>query len=303
MVHRIIARLVPLFPKKFIWLFSCKYIAGSTLTDALKTVRRLGKQKIECTIDFLGESIASREQAIEYQQHYLLTIEETAKANLNASFSLKPTMFGLLWNEDFCYRSIRDIVIAAMHCGLFVRIDMEDSQCTDKEIGLFERLYKEFPDHVGIVFQSCLKRTLLDIKYIKSIAIPGHRPNIRLCKNIYRESPDIAYQSKQDIRNHFLQCLGYMFEHNIYLAIATHDNYLVDKAVDLLKLYNKSFVDYEFQMLLGVTPKLRTRLVSEGHTMCVYVPYGEQWFQYSSRRLQENPHMVWDIIKSLFIRN
>jgi len=300
MIQRIIAQTVPFFPKKIVWLFSKKYIAGENLEDALKTIGKLHKINITSTIDVLGESIASHEQALNCQLLYLQTIEEIRKAKLHSTFSLKPTMFGLLWDEDFCYTCIRKIVMTAQQSNFFVRIDMEDSQCTSKEILLYEKLYMEFPANVGIVFQACLKRTYSDLHYLKSFAKKENGLNVRLCKGIYRETPDIAFLKKQEIRDNFLQCLEFMLENKIFAAIATHDSYLISKSIQLLKLYDKTRADYEFQMLLGVRPKLRTHLVNEGHSMRVYVPYGIQWFQYSARRLQENPHMVWDILTGIF---
>lgn len=294
--------MIPFFPKKFIWLFSRKYIAGEKLGDAFRVIKELNKQHILSTIDILGESVTSREQALEYQKCYIETIALIAKAQINSTFSLKPTMFGLLWDEDFCYRCIRDIVKTAHQYRYFVRIDMEDSNCTSKEILLYEQLHREFHDNVGIVFQSCLKRTYSDLQYIKSITTNEFPPNIRLCKGIYRETPEIAFQKKHEIRDSFIQCLEYILANNMYAAIATHDKILIQKSIHLQQQYNRTTNDFEFQMLLGVTPRLRSKLVNEGYPMRVYVPYGEQWFQYSARRLQENPHMVRDIIMGMFIR-
>jgi proline dehydrogenase len=302
MIHRLIARIIPFLPKKIVWLFSKKYIAGESLEDAIKTIKDLDGMHISSSIDLLGESIDTRDQAMNYVKQYLHSIEQIRKTNLYATYSLKPTMFGLLWDEDFCYTCIKKIVKCAQQWNYFIRIDMEDSQCTSKEILLFERLYKEFPDNVGLVFQACLKRTISDLSYIHQISIPDHRPNIRLCKGIYRETVDIAFQKKQEIRDNFMLCLKFMLDKKFFAAIATHDNVLINKSIGLLKQNKKNRSDYEFQMLLGVCPNLRAELVNQGHPMRIYVPFGEQWFQYSTRRLLENPRMIRDILLALFLK-
>jgi len=302
MIQRIIAWILPYLPKKFVWLFSRKYIAGEKLEDALNTISDLHRQNISSTIDILGESIVDSDQALKYQKQYLQTVEQIGRANLPSTFSVKPTMFGLLWDEEFCYTCIREIILSARQYNNFVRIDMEDSQCTTLEIELYERLYREFPSDVGIVFQSCLKRTYSDLQLLKNMASDECPPNVRLCKGIYRETPEIAFQEKQEIRDNYMLCLEFMMENNMFSAIATHDEFLINNSIQLLNKFNKSGRDFEFQMLLGVTPNLRKQLVNQGYPMRVYVPYGEEWFKYSTRRLQENPRMVRDIIVGIFSR-
>lgn len=301
-MQRIIAWILPFLPKKFVWIFSRKYIAGNQLEDALYTISVLQKLNISSTIDILGELVLSSEQALEYQKQYLHTVEQIGSANLPSTFSVKPTMFGLLWDEEFCYTCIREILVLARQFNYFVRIDMEDSRCTSKEISLYKKLSEEFPGNVGIVFQSCLKRTFADLQYINSIANKKYPPNIRLCKGIYREPPEKAFQKKQEIRDNFILCLEYMMANNMFAAIATHDEFLIDTSIQLLTQYKKTNKDYEFQMLLGVIPKLRSQLVSQGYPVRVYVPYGKEWFNYSTRRLKENPYMVRDIVVGIFSR-
>lgn len=302
MINRLIARILPFFPKRFIWIFSKRYIAGESIEDALKVVAELNGNHIMATIDILGESIDNREQAEAYQKLYLDTIERVVQAKLNASFSLKPTMFGLLWDYDFCYNRIHQIVEKIKEHGCFIRIDMEDSHCTQLELNLFTSLYKEFGSAVGIVLQACLKRTLTDIAFLARINSSEHPVNIRICKGIYDEAKTIAYKTREDIRKNYLLCLESMLTSGLFPAIATHDKKLIRRCLELLAKYWKSHADYEFQMLFGVTPRLRAKLVEAGHSLRVYVPFGEQWLNYSTRRLQENPRMVRDIIVALFVR-
>jgi proline dehydrogenase len=289
-------------PRKLVWIFSKKYIAGETLDDAVRVCRDLNKLGILITIDLLGEFITRLEQADENKIAYLKIIERIQKENIKGNYSLKPTSFGLLIDEEACYRNIREIVAKAAAFNNFVRVDMEDSQCTDMEIRLFRRLHQEFPRHVGLVVQAYLKRTLDDLRNMKDIHSPEIPLNFRLCKGIYVEPAEIAYKDYHEINNHYLEDLEYMFQAGYYPGIATHDKPLVEGAYRLIDKYKVTKTDFEFQMLYGVTPELRKSIVDKGYRMRVYVPFGQDWFGYSTRRLKENPKMASHIIKALFIK-
>jgi proline dehydrogenase len=301
MIHRMIAYFLPFLPERFVWLFSKKYIAGKDLASAVACIDELKTENIIPTIDVLGESVNSREEADQYLDNYLQAINAVQINRKESSFSLKPTMFGLHWDPEFCYESVHKIVALAASKKSFVRIDMEDSSCTDPELKLFRKLYLEFPAHVGIVLQSYLKRTLDDIDYLNTFSDPEHPVNIRLCKGIYIEPKKIAFRKKQEVRDNFIRSLRRMLEHGFYPALATHDKKLVRPCLELIREFSLTPDQYEFQMLLGVTPRLRKELLKEGHRMRVYVPYGENWFKYATRRLQENPNMVWDILAGIVI--
>lgn len=303
MINKLIAWVIQFLPERFVWIFSKKYIAGKKFSDAAKVVKLLNSKGIVATIDVLGEFLDNREQALRFQKKYFNTIDASAKNKLITSVSVKPTMFGLLRDFDFCYDTIRGIIIRAQDSGFMVRIDMESSDCTDLELMLFKKLYSEFPANVGLVLQSYLKRTYSDLEKLTKISIAEHPLNIRLCKGIYIEPANIAYKKKKEINTNFTRCLEFMLDNNIYPAIATHDKSLIQNCLSLISQYKMNKDDYEFQMLYGVTPLLRDSLVSDGHTMRIYVPYGEHWFNYSTRRLKENPHLVRDIILGFFVRN
>lgn len=302
MFNKLIAAMLPYFPKKFVWLFSKRYIAGKKIEDAIRESKKLNEDGIMVTVDLLGEFITKIEQAEANKNEYLEIIETFESEKIDGNYSLKPTMFGLLIDEEVCYNYIREIVALAAKHGNFVRIDMEDSQCVDKEIKLFRRLKKEFPINVGLVFQAYLKRTLDDIKALEDIHTEDNPINYRICKGIYVEPPEIAYKKYHEINEHFLEDIEYMFQKGMYPGIATHDKPIVEGAYELIEKYNVPKEKYEFQMLYGVTPELRKSIVAKGHRMRVYVPYGEQWFAYSTRRLKENPKMAMLIIKALFFR-
>jgi proline dehydrogenase len=302
LLNKAIAGILPLLPKKFIWIFSKRYIAGEKLNDAVIATKKFNSNGIKASIDLLGEFQTNPEKFEYYKNEYLRIIEESDRNNLDTTFSLKPTMFGLLTDVQECYLKIREIVKKAADKNYFVRIDMEDSGCTDPEIDLFKKLHALFPENTGLVFQSYLKRTINDLKTLHEFNTNNTPLNIRLCKGIYIESGEIAYLKHDEINHHFMADLEYMFQNNFYSAIATHDKDLIRGSLDLIKKYKIPKSGYEFQMLYGVTPELRTSLADEGHPMRVYIPYGKDWFNYSTRRLKENPRVMSHLIKALFIR-
>lgn len=302
MFNKLISHLLPFMPRKLVWLFSKKYIAGETVDDAIRVCHEMNKGGMMITIDLLGEFITRLDEAKAYKEMYLSIVDRVEAEHINGNYSLKPTMFGLLIDEEVCYRNIREIVARAASFNNFVRVDMEDSQCTDREIQLFRRLIKEFPKNVGLVLQAYMKRTMKDIKDLKDLHSADNPLNFRLCKGIYVEPEAIAYKKYGEINEHFLRDLEYIFREGIYPGIATHDRPLVDGAYVLIDKYRVPKEKYEFQMLYGVTPELRKSIVEEGHRMRVYVPFGKDWFGYSTRRLKENPKMASHIIKAIFVQ-
>lgn len=300
--NRIIAALLPLMPKGMVWLFSKRYIAGQTIDDAIEASLKLNNSGNMVTIDLLGEFITKLEQARENKKEYLNIIDTVERQDIDGNYSLKPTMFGLLIDAEACYHNIREIVEKAASYGNFVRIDMEDSQCVDLEIELFRKLKAEFPKNVGLVLQAYLKRTLNDVKNMQDMHSADNPINFRLCKGIYVEPESIAYKKYHEINQHYLEDLEYMFQQGIYPGIATHDEFLVEGAYELIEKYKVPKENFEFQMLYGVTPALRKSIIDKGYRMRVYIPFGKDWFAYSTRRLKENPRMAQDIIKALFVR-
>jgi proline dehydrogenase len=302
MFNKFIAAILPWFPKKFIWIFSRPYISGETIEDAIRVSKDLNSKNIKVTLDVLGEFISTPEEAELNKKEYLNLIDISCKNEIDGNFSLKPTSFGLLIDKNVCFNHIREIVAKAASYNGFIRIDMEDSPCTDNEIDLFRRLKTEFPGNVGLVVQAYLRRTLKDLGDMIDLNNSDIPLSYRLCKGIYVEPETIAYKKHDEINHHYLEDLEFMFRNKIHAGIATHDKSLVEGAYKLIEKYNVPKNMYEFQMLYGVTPKLRENIVNEGHTMRVYVPFGKQWFGYSTRRLKENPKMASHIIKALFYK-
>jgi proline dehydrogenase len=302
MFNKLIAGILPYMPKKLVWQFSKEYIAGETLEQALAVAKSLNEEGILTTIDVLGEFIENLNEAEANKKEYLQVIESAEKEKINGNYSLKPTSFGLLIDKEVAYQHIREIVAKAASYNNFVRVDMEDSPCTDLEIELFRKLKAEFPKNVGLVLQAYMRRTLNDIKNLSDLHSDEIPLNFRLCKGIYVEPANIAFKKYEEVNHHFLADLEYMFEHKMYPAIATHDKPLVDGAYALIEKYKPAKDKYEFQMLYGVTPALRKSIMDNGHRMRVYVPFGKEWFGYSTRRLKENPKMASLIIKALFYK-
>jgi proline dehydrogenase len=302
MFNKMIAKMLPHMPQKFVWIFSKRYVAGKTLDDAIRHCKDLNAQGIKVTLDVLGEFIKTLDEAEANKNEYIEVIETAQKNKIDGNFSVKPTMFGLLIDKEVCYKHIREIVAKAASYNNFVRVDMEDTQCTDMEIELYRKLKKEFPKNCGLVVQAYLKRTLKDLENMMDMHTKEVPLNYRLCKGIYTEPAELAYKKYEEINEHYLEDLDFMLKNNVYPGIATHDKPLVEGAYKLIEKNRVTKDKYEFQMLLGVTPELRKSIIEKGHTMRVYVPYGTKWFAYCTRRLKENPKMAGMIIKAVFVR-
>lgn len=302
MLNKLIANILPHMPKKLIWVFSKRYIAGETIEEGLLASKLLNEKGIEVTVDLLGEFIKTLGEARENRDQYLEIINRFTRENVVGNFSLKPSMFGLLLNKEVCYNYIREIVALASEKNTFIRIDMEDSECVDMEIEIYKKLQIEFPKNVGLVLQAYLRRTPKDLENLNTLNSNLNPANFRLCKGIYIEPEKIAFKDYQKVRDMYLNNLEYMFKNKMFAGIATHDKYLVENAFHLIEKYKVEKNMFEFQMLFGVTPELRQSIVDKGFKMRVYVPFGKQWFKYSTRRLKENPKMASEIIKALFVR-
>jgi proline dehydrogenase len=272
-----------------------KYIAGETLDDALATVARLNSEGTMATVDVLGEFVRSTEVARAETKTSIRTLEEMQQRRLEGNLSVKLTSLGLEIDNEFCYQNIREVVARANELGLFVRTDMENSPYTDRTIAIQRRLREEFPNNIGIVLQAYLRRTESDVR-----ALAAEGANFRLCKGIYVEPESLAFKGREEIQQNFLTCLGIMFDHDCYVGIATHDDVLINGARRMIKERGVSRDRYEFQMLLGVRDTKRRELVAEGHRLRVYVPFGEDWYGYSIRRLKENPAVAGHVFKALF---
>jgi proline dehydrogenase len=282
-----IVRLLPAVPRPVVRHISSRYIAGSELGDASVTVRSLNEQGKLATIDVLGEEITNEEETQVIARAYEEVLAEIDRRHLDSNISVKPTALGLDLDVSLCRQNLRQLVHRARVRGNFVRIDMEDASTTDATLRLYREVRGQGPENVGIVLQASLKRTLADVDSLADL-----KPSVRLCKGIYVESPDIQFRDFHAVQVSFVSALEALFDSGCYVGIATHDDWLLREARRIIEERALPPEAYEFQMLLGVRPELGDALVKEGHRLRIYVPFGSYWYEYSLRRLQENPSIA-----------
>jgi proline dehydrogenase len=298
LLDRAIVRVLPAVPRPVVEKLSRRYIAGSTLVEACRVVSALNGEGEMATIDVLGEEITRRDEASALLAEYEDVFETIEREGLDSNISVKLTGLGLNLDHEFCRDNIAELVREAAKRGNFVRIDMEDSSTTTETLEIYRELRSQGLDNVGVVLQGYMKRTLADIAELADL-----RPNVRVCKGIYVEPDEIAYQEFETVRLNFVEAVGALLDAGAYVAVATHDDWVIGEALTLIEERGLAPEEYEFQMLLGVRPELGDELVREGHRLRIYVPFGRQWYEYSLRRLQENPkiagYIALDTLKRL----
>ncbi|HVU77755.1 MAG TPA: proline dehydrogenase family protein [Gaiellaceae bacterium] len=280
LLDRAIVRLLPAVPRPLVQRLSSPYIAGPTLEDAVRVVRRLNAKGKLATVDVLGEEVATPDEARAIAGQYHDVLARIDEENLDANVSVKLTGLGLEVDRDLCRENLESIVADAAARGTFVRIDMEDSSTTDRTLELHRELRDGGHENLGVVLQAYMRRTMSDLRGLE---------NVRLCKGIYVESPEIAYREYDAVRANYVRALEALVAQGTYVGIATHDEHLIGEALRIVGDAGLPRDRYEFQMLLGVRPDRADELVAAGHRLRVYVPYGTHWYEYSVRRLQENP--------------
>jgi len=298
LLDRALVRVLPAVPRPVVKKLSQRYIAGPDLADACRVVAGLNRDGKMATIDVLGEEITSRDEASALLAEYEDVFETIEREDLDSNVSVKLTGLGLNLDRDFCLENVATLVRDAAKRGNSVRIDMEDSSTTTDTLEIYRRLRAQSLDNVGVVLQAYMKRTLMDIASLAPL-----RPNVRVCKGIYVEPPDVAYQEFETVQINFVEGVEALLEAGAYVAVATHDDWVIAEVLTLLEERGLAPEEYEFQMLLGVRPELGDELVREGHRLRIYVPFGRQWYEYSLRRLQENPkiagYIALDTLKRL----
>jgi proline dehydrogenase len=283
LLDKAIVRMLPAVPRPVVRRLSERYIAGATVDDAVRVVRGLNARGKMATVDVLGEDVTNADEARAIAGQYHDVLARIDDERLDSNISVKLTGLGLELDTELCKENLEAVVADAAARGNFVRIDMEDSSTTDDTLRIYRELRLEGHENLGVVLQAYLRRTLHDIDGLD---------NVRLCKGIYIEPPEIAYREFEAVRANFVRCLAALLDRGAYVGIATHDEFLVEEALRLVHERNLDRDRYEFQMLLGVREDRADQLVREGHRVRVYVPYGQQWYQYSIRRLQENPKIA-----------
>ncbi len=313
---RMIVGITIRMPRWFVRWISRRYVAGTTLSDAVKVMKRLDREQACFTIDVLGEEISNLDEATFFLEEYQRVIKAIVKNNLDANLSIKPTAFGLLIDKEVGMSNIEKLVRDAEEHDMFVRLDMEDHRVTEDTIQVVLDLHSNGITNVGCVLQGRLYRTIADINSVAKELGPA--ADYRICKGIYLESEDIAHASRPAIIAATNDCIDALIASGAYLAVASHDYPVINHTLKALesagmgphkadvrdnaaKQRNNKGPGYEFQMLLGVRGPLRRKLRKEGHRTRVYIPYGEKWYEYSIRRLRENPTIATQVMKAILM--
>jgi proline dehydrogenase len=295
LANQLILSFIRALPKPLVKRFATRYIAGEELDDAVRVVRAINSQKMMGTMDVLGENVSTREESLTAVRECEEVLHSINKNHLDANLSIKLTQFGLKIDKEFCRTNVKRLLEIASGYNNFVRIDMEDSSTTSEALELYRRLHSEGFENVGVVIQANIRRSEEDVQRLISM-----RANIRLCKGAYIEPDAIAFKGKEEIRFNYLRLLRKLLDGKCYIGIATHDDFLIESACQYIQKMNIQRSDYEFQMLYGVKSKLRDKIVTDGHRLRVYVPFGQYWYAYSIRRFKENPRIAWYVFQAIF---
>ncbi|HIA84463.1 MAG TPA: proline dehydrogenase [Candidatus Marinimicrobia bacterium] len=294
LLNPIIKATLPLVPKPIVRRIAKPYIAGETLPELVSVVQELNHDRFIVATSILGEFVTEVKDAEEAVQQYQEVLTEIKDLKLESNIHIKLSHFGLKLDKEVCYNNLINILKTAADCGNFVRIDMEDSTCTDDTLAIYKRAREKF-ENVGVVIQACMKRSNEDIDSLKAM-----KANVRICKGIYIEPPEIAYNDREIVRQNYSTLLKDLLGAGCYVGIATHDKWLVDDAFQTIEELALDHSQYEFQMLYGVDPQLRQMIRDAGHRMRVAVPFGPSWYPYSIRRLRKNPTVARYVLQALF---
>ena len=295
LINNLIIQIIPFLPKFFVKIVASPYIAGITDEEMLENVKKLNDKGFKVAIDILGEHVKTKDEATAVTNRYANLYNEITNRKLQANISIKLTHIGQDLGQNFVQNNLFKLVEAAKNNNNFLRLDMENTPYTDQTIKLYE-IMKEKYDKIGIVIQSYLKRSMSDIE-----RLADKNFNVRICKGIYVEDEKLVFNDYSLIRESFIELVKKCLEKGTYVGIATHDEYLIDNIYSWIIENDISKNKYEFQVLHGVPmQKKLKKLINEGNTVRVYLPYGDNWYDYSVRRLKENPKMAGYIIKNIF---
>jgi len=274
--------------------FARRFIAGERVEDAIAAARALQAKGLLLTLDYLGESVATTDQAAAATREYMRLMDDIVAADIERNVSVKLTQLGLAIDRATCVDNMRRILEPARQHGFFVRIDMENSPYTDVTLEVFETLWNlEYRD-IGVVLQSYLFRTERDLRRMNEL-----NARVRLVKGAYREPASVAYQQKADVDAAYIRQMRLLLDHGTYPAFATHDVALLNEIKAYAAERDIGRDRYEFQMLYGVRRDLQASFVAEGYRMRIYVPFGREWFPYFMRRLGERPANVIFVLRAM----
>jgi len=295
LINNLIIQILPFLPKFLVKIVASPYIAGITDEEMLQNVEKLNQKGFKVAIDILGEHVQTENEAKEVTNRYVAIYDEISKRNLLANLSIKLTHIGQDLGLDIVEKNLSKLVEAAKKNNNFLRLDMENAPYTSETIKLYKKMFNHY-NQIGIVIQAYLHRSIDDIKVLSN-----DKFNVRICKGIYVEDPSLVLNDYNDIRDNYISLVKESLNNGSYVGIATHDEFLIDSLYSWILEKNISKDRYEFQVLHGVPmQKKLKKLMDDGNTVRVYLPYGDNWYDYSVRRLKENPKMAGYIIKNLF---
>jgi proline dehydrogenase len=271
-----------------------RFVAGRTLDEGIRVVRKLSAEHVFATLDFLGENVTSLEEAGKSKASYLAALSEIERARLSATVSIKLTQFGLDFSEEACCNNVIALGERARAMNSRVEIDMESSDYTDRTLRIVTDVHDRLGGYVRAVIQAYLYRSEADIQALSAIRIP-----VRLCKGAYRESPQMAFSQKADVDRNYLKLMKLLLDHGTYPAIASHDENMIRQALHYVTEQRIEPDRFEFQMLYGIRRDLQSRLTADGYRLRLYVPYGDAWYPYFMRRLAERPANVLFLAKNV----
>ena len=271
-----------------------KFVAGETIDDGFAVARKLAAEGKTVTLDYLGESVQTEDEARAAGKTILEMVDRIGQEGLPAGESVKPTQMGLHMAPGLARELLDEVAAATARIGQHLTLDMEGHDVTDDTVRLVEEIIADEHVHVGCAVQSYLHRTRDDVERLSRIGA-----SLRLCKGAYAEPADIAYQDRGEVDISYAECASYLLQHGYYPRFATHDVRLIEYVARTARRLGKSADQFEFQMLYGVRPTLQDHLVESGYRLCVYVPFGTQWYPYFMRRLAERPANLVFFLRAL----
>lgn len=295
--NKFVVTTLPVIPKGIVKLVARRYIAGPLLDDAIRVSEQLILLGASSTIDVLGEFVESARRAQDETEMSKTVVDAIRLRRLNSYLSVKPTSLGLNFDSELAYGNITEVVAHARESGVFVRMDMENTPFTSATLDFYKRLRRDGFDNVGVVIQAYLRRSEADV-----LDLLQFKPSVRLCKGIYQESEELAFRDADEIRSNYKKLLRVLIDGGARTHIATHDEELLADAEQLIAQRHVNPAEYEFQMLMGVREERRDKLIKDGHSVRIYVPFGHDWYGYSTRRLKENPQVAGYVAKAIFTR-
>jgi len=271
-----------------------RFVAGESIDDAVEAARALNRAGMAVTLDYLGESVRSRDEARAAADVYLQLLDRIATERLDANVSLKLTQMGQDIDDEFLRENVGRVLDRARELDIFVRFDMESSAYTQRTLDFFRRIWDEGYRNAGVVIQAYLRRSEQDVRMLNAL---GAR--VRLCKGAYNEPPSVAFPDKRDVDRNFVSLMRLLLREGRYPGIATHDEAMIRATREFTREASIPNSAFEFQMLYGVRRDIQQRLVADGYNLRIYVPFGEAWYPYLMRRLAERPANVFFIANSV----